>query len=245
MPAGYREKLWELKRLEFEKKKSLWDFGFECVLVIGLALEIFGFAKQISKDVALNGRIEELRSNNLVLAIKLEPRADRLRQSAFKNLVKGKASGEIEIVYAPYNGEAAGFAAELYRELSQAGWKMAGFKPKPADLEPTWASPRPLVPESFASIAIVSHDPNDELLPRWQMVPLDTKTVGVNGTNDILVVHHDKLGRVDRYQLRLPPAGAGAGVLAIALERSGFHSERNINSNLPPGRILVVIGAKE
>ena len=196
---------------------------------------------------------------NLVLALKLQPRSDRLRQSGFKDFIKVKVSGEITVLYVPYNGEAAGFAVELYKELSQAGWKMTGFGPKPADLEPIWSSERLMVSESFASIAIVSHDDADASRLRWQSVPLD-KTYGENGTNDIVLVEvkppildfskpppKDLLkefrptGRKDRYSLQLPPAGA----LAEALKKAGFHNEQQINPNLPPKKVIVVIGAKE
>ncbi len=235
------------KRRSIVKLMVLW-----AIPISGLTGTIFLGIESANEDIQGKKRDQQYSvvTNSLSQdEARLESRADRLRRSDFKNLVRGNASGEIEILYAPYDGEAAGFAVELYNELSQAGWKMVGFKPKPADLEPTWASPRPLVPESFASIAITSHDPNDEKTLRWQMVPLDTKLAGTN--EDMALIHWDfsgskpKVEKVDRYQHRMLPAGIGAAALATALENSGFHSERNIDTNTPPDKILVVIGAKE
>jgi len=74
MPIEFWKKQWELKKVGFEIKKKWWDFGFECVLVIGLALEIFALPKQISEierlhasNLALRKQVEQFRSDNLGL----------------------------------------------------------------------------------------------------------------------------------------------------------------------------------
>jgi hypothetical protein len=253
-PRSSRRDLVEIHR--FTKPRLLRvETAFFVLLVGGLAFEFWGSenanrilsqynAELHDRATQAELKIEEMRKQ-------AEPRADRLRQSDFHTLAKENPSGEVEILYAPYNGEAAEFAAELHKELEAAGWKMLGVKPKPADLEPTWDSPRPRVPESFASIAIVSHSPSDEEIPRLQKVPFNDGAPGLKGSNDTLILKWDfsgnkpKVKEVDRYHFDLPPAGIGAKFLASALEKSGFRSERNVDTNTPPGKILVVIGAKE
>ena len=95
MPIEFWKTKWEAGRATFEKKKRRFDVGCEGVLVIGLAFEIIGFSNQFSTDVALNGRVEELRQKNDALEYQNSPRlyldqpgsAERLKKYAGTKVV--------------------------------------------------------------------------------------------------------------------------------------------------------------
>ena len=95
MPEEYFKKNWELQKTRFEKGKEHLEKGFEIVLVIGLALELWAFPHHILESARLNKEAgyarkeageaikqgakfskdaEELRTANLALEREIQPR---------------------------------------------------------------------------------------------------------------------------------------------------------------------------
>jgi hypothetical protein len=147
MPSEFWKRRWETKRSILEGKKKRWEFGFECILVVGLALEIIGFSRQFSQDVALNRRIEELRAKNNILWQHSRPRFDILMNSPesrnpktgdniLVSELKQMPKGTADILYIEDDKEADTFATiGLAWSLIEAGWKVDKVAEIPLKLE--------------------------------------------------------------------------------------------------------------